>query len=111
MTVPKLEPVREFAPSLALVGPAVGFAEIEDHTGSVVSYSVPFKIPEGTDAVVAVYSGQIPSPEFYEPFTQTTYWERQQIVIESLPATGTYYLESCSTLDLARARAGNTHWQ
>lgn len=43
VTVPKLGPVRESAPSLALVGRGAGFAEIEDHTGSVVSYSVPLR--------------------------------------------------------------------
>jgi hypothetical protein len=43
-------------------------------------------------AIVVDYDGPIPSSEFYEPFTQTSYWERQEIVINSLPSVGTYYL-------------------
>ena len=43
-------------------------------------------------AIVVDYNGPIPSSEFYEPFTQTSYWERQEIVINSLPSVGTYYL-------------------
>ena len=43
-------------------------------------------------ALVVDYNGPIPSSEFYEPFTQTSYWERQEIVINSLPSVGTYYL-------------------
>ena len=43
-------------------------------------------------AIVVDYDGPIPSGEFYEPFTQTWYWERQEIVINSLSSLGTYYL-------------------
>jgi hypothetical protein len=53
---------------------------------------LPFAIPPGMTAIVVDYNGQIPSSEFYEPFTQTSYWERQEIVINSLPSFGTYYL-------------------
>ena len=92
MTIPKLKDTRDFAPSLALIGPEIASVEIEGHKGSKVSASVPFSVPEGMDAVAVDYVGSVPSPEFYEPFTQTTYWERQKIVVESLPATGTYFL-------------------
>jgi hypothetical protein len=53
---------------------------------------LPFAIPSGMRAIVVDYNGPIPSSEFYEPFTQTSYWERQEIVINSLPSVGTYYL-------------------
>jgi hypothetical protein len=92
MTIPKLEGLRDFTPSLALIGPDLASAKIESHKESRVLASVPFSVPESMDAVAIDYAGQIPSPEFYEPFTQTTYWERQQVVVEKLPATGTYYL-------------------
>jgi hypothetical protein len=92
MTIPKLEGLREFTPSLVLIGPDLASAKIESHKESRVLAWEPFSVPEGMDAVAIDYTGQIPSPEFYEPFTQTTYWERQQIAVEKLPATGTYYL-------------------
>ena len=53
---------------------------------------LPFAIPPEMRALVVDYNGPIPSSEFYEPFTQTSYWERQEIVINSLPSVGTYYL-------------------
>jgi hypothetical protein len=53
---------------------------------------LPFAIPPGMRAIVVDYNGPIPSSEFYEPFTQTSYWERQEIVINTLPSVGTYYL-------------------
>jgi hypothetical protein len=43
-------------------------------------------------AIVVDYTGPIPSGEFYEPFTQTSYFERQKIVINSLPSDSMYYL-------------------
>jgi len=92
MTVPKLEGLRDFTPSLALIGPHLTFAKIDSHKENRVLTSVPLSLPNGMDAVAIDYAGQIPSPEFYEPFTQTTYWERQQIVVDKLPVTGTYYL-------------------
>ena len=92
MTIPKLEELRDFTPSLALIGSDMASAQIQNHRESKVSSSVPFPVPENMDAIAVEYAGQIPSPEFYEPFTQTIYWERQQIVVDKLPATGTYYL-------------------
>ena len=50
-----------------------------------------FPIPDGYAAYVFDYEGPIPSKEFYEPFGQLTYWERQEIDVE-LEAPGTYYL-------------------
>ena len=37
------------------------------------------------------YDGVLPSKEFYEPFGQITYWERQEINL-SIPVDATYYL-------------------
>ena len=48
-------------------------------------------MPEGYTAYVFDYTGSIPSPEFYEPFGQVTYWERQEIDIQ-IEAPGTYYV-------------------
>jgi hypothetical protein len=83
-------------PSLALVGSDVTAGNLEGGY-SVREYAhdigdLPFAIPPGMRAIVVDYNGPIPSSEFYEPFTQTSYWERQEILINSLPSVGTYYL-------------------
>ncbi len=54
---------------------------------------VPVSLPEqDMDALAIDYVGIMPSREFYEQFSQTTFWQRQKIVIDSMPASGTYYL-------------------
>ena len=37
------------------------------------------------------YEGNYPGDEFYEPFGQVTYWERQEIRM-TLPEDGTYFI-------------------
>jgi hypothetical protein len=96
ISVPKLEKFSKFAPSIALVGSDVSAGQLEGRY-SVREYAhdignLPFAVPPGMRAIVVDYNGPIPSSEFYEPFTQTSYWERQEIVINSLPSAGTYYL-------------------
>jgi hypothetical protein len=96
ISIPKLEKFSTFVPSIALVGSNVTAGNLEPGY-SVREYAhhigdLPFAIPPGMTAIVVDYNGQIPSSEFYEPFTQTSYWERQEIVINSLPSSGTYYL-------------------
>jgi hypothetical protein len=96
ISIPKLEKLSTFVPSIALVGSNVTADNLEAGY-SVREYAhdigdLPFAIPPGMRAIVVDYNGQIPSSEFYEPFTQTSYWERQEIVINSLPSVGTYYL-------------------
>ena len=96
ISIPKLEKLSTFVPSIALVGSNVTAGNLEAGY-SVREYAhdigdLPFAIPPAMRAIVVDYNGQIPSSEFYEPFTQTSYWERQEIVINSLPSSGTYYL-------------------
>ena len=96
ISIPKLEKFSTFVPSIALVGNDVSAVNLEGKY-SVQEYAhdvgdLPFAIPTGMRAIVVDYNGPIPSSEFYEPFTQTSYWERQEIVINSLPSVGTYYL-------------------
>ena len=96
ISIPKLEKFSTFVPSIALVGSNVTAGNLEAGY-SVREYAhylgdLPFAIPPGMRAIVVDYNGPIPSSEFYEPFTQTSYWERQEIVINSLPSVGTYYL-------------------
>ena len=91
IVIPKLEELKAFSPSLVLIGPTV-FLELVDEMRVVnTNKNFDYRIPEGYSAYVFDYTGKIPSKEFYEPFGQVTYWERQEIDVE-LEAAGTYYL-------------------
>lgn len=81
IVIPKLEPYEAYKPSLALVSESI---QIQN------THNIDAELPPG-GIVVYDYDGEIPSKEFYEPFGQTTYWERQEIKI-SIPEDGTYYI-------------------
>tara|TARA_B100000029_G_scaffold231224_1_gene228681 strand:- start:514 stop:1221 length:708 start_codon:yes stop_codon:yes gene_type:complete len=91
IVIPKLEPLESFMPSLVLIGPET-FLDLVDELKVMDSNNeVDFRVPDGYAAYVFDYTGPIPSKEFYEPFGQITYWERQEIDLE-LEAPGKYYL-------------------
>ncbi len=80
IVIPQIAGQESFAPIMALIGPGLPAA----------SGAVP--------AAVSVAAGEgvemVPPPEgapstFFEPFTRTSYWERQKRRV-SLPADGTY---------------------
>lgn len=78
MTIPQIDGQKEFAPTMALIGP--GLPEVGLPTRVV--------LPPGAGALI------LPPPEgepttFYEPFTRTSYWERQEQRV-TLPANGRY---------------------
>jgi len=81
IVIPKLDRLENYKPGLALIGENIGVSSI---------HKIDSELPPG-GIVVYDYDGVIPSSEFYEPFTQTTYWERQEIRI-NIPADGTYYI-------------------
>jgi hypothetical protein len=81
IVIPKLERLEAYKPSLALAGEEILIENI---------HNIDAELPPG-GIVVYDYDGVIPSDEFYEPFGQTTYWERQEIKI-SIPEDGTYYI-------------------
>jgi hypothetical protein len=96
ISIPKLEKFSNFAPSIAILGSDLTTSNLE-RGYSMREYAhetgdLPFSIPPAMRAIVVDYTGPIPSSEFYEPFTQTSYWERQEVIINSLPSDGTYYL-------------------
>ncbi len=66
IVVPKIQGLEEYSPTLVLVGEKI-FGED----------TVPFETQLGTKKVI--YNGDYPGREFYEPFGQVTYWERQEI--------------------------------
>lgn len=78
MTIPQIDGQKEFAPTMALMGPGLPAAELPSRV----------MLPRGAGALI------IPPPDgepttFYEPFTRTSYWERQEQRV-ALPANGRY---------------------
>ena len=91
IVIPKLETLENFTPSLVLIGPET-FLELVDELRVLDSNNeFNFPLPDGYTAYVFDYNGPIPSKEFYEPFGQITYWERQEIDLE-IEAPGKYYM-------------------
>ena len=67
IVIPKIDGLERYAPTMVLVGE-------EDFESK--------KIP---------YEGSFPGNEFYEPFGQVTYWERQELKTE-IPEDGKYFV-------------------
>ena len=91
IVIPKLENLEEFTPSIAFIGIESHLDLIEEFKILNPSKNFSYYLPDGFDAYVFDYNGVIPSTEFYEPFGQVTYWERQEINFD-FPVDGTYYL-------------------
>ena len=91
IVIPKLENLIEFTPSIAFIGVESHLDLIEEFKILKPRTSFDFSLPQGYNAYVFDYEGIIPSKEFYEPFGQVTYWERQEINFD-FPVDGTYYL-------------------
>jgi glycerol-3-phosphate acyltransferase PlsY len=78
LTIPQIEGQDDFAPTLALMGPGLPKADLPGH---VIR-------PEDTGALeIAPPPG--PAPTFFEPFSRTSYWDRQEERV-TLPADGRY---------------------
>ncbi len=78
LTIPQIEGQEDFAPSLILMGP--GLPEIDVPEGVV--------LPEGSGGLL-LEPPPGPPPTFYEPFSRTSYWERQEERM-TLPEEGRY---------------------
>lgn len=78
IVVPKMEGLEEYSPTIVLVNPRV----IGDQNNSLDSQFNVEKYP---------YEGKFPGTEFYEPFGQVTYWERQE-VNRIIPSDGKYFI-------------------
>lgn len=77
--IPMLAGLEEYGVSVALFGPGLPLVDTD---------SLPSEYPEDLGALV--YPSVV-TEDFFEPFTQTNYWGRQQIDL-ALPADGDYYL-------------------
>jgi hypothetical protein len=78
MTIPQIEGQEDFAPSLVLMGPGLGEDELPER----------IRVPDGAGAQV-IEPPPGPAPTFFEPFSRTSYWERQEQRV-TLPASGRY---------------------
>jgi len=67
IVVPKIEGLEEYSPTLVLVG------------------------DDNFEKKKINYEKNFPGNEFYEPFGQITYWDRQELKTE-IPVDGTYFL-------------------
>ena len=91
IVIPKLNELENFTPSLAFIAPSFSVKLLEELQLIDSHQNFPFDIPDGYDAIVFDYDGVLPSSEFYEPFGQITYWERQEINL-IIPVDSIYYL-------------------
>jgi hypothetical protein len=96
MTVPALEQYQTFAPSVALVGDGLHQATLDAKNSDVLRLEpaeAEFAVPSSAGDVIILNCNNPDSVErFFEPFTQTSYLVRQELIIERLPSTGTYTL-------------------
>lgn len=79
ITIPQIEGQEDFAPHLALLGPGLGRAALPARVAgpSNATGSVLIEAPSGA------------AETFFEPFSRTSYWERQSQRV-TLPADGRY---------------------
>ena len=78
LTIPQIAGQEQFAPEMALLGPGLGAA------------SLPARVVNAAGAgvrLIPALKGEAAS--FYEPFSRTSYWERQEERV-TLPADGRY---------------------
>ena len=78
IVVPKIQGLENYSPSLSIMH-SDAFGEIEK------LFSIDWKSEK------FLYEGDFPGLEFYEPFGQVTYWERQEVKLE-LPFDGRYFI-------------------
>jgi hypothetical protein len=78
MTIPQIAGQELFAPEMALLGPGLTAGELPARVENAAG--------AGTLSIPALAG---PAKTFYEPFSRTSYWERQEQRV-TLPADGRY---------------------
>lgn len=76
LTIPQIEGQEDFAPTMALIGPGLPDAQLPNRV----------IVPAGAGALYFEPPSGL-APTFYEPFSRTSYWERQEVRV-TLPAGG-----------------------
>jgi len=87
MVIPVIDRYKNFMPDLALIGPRLE----NDYAGYDMNYINSLLKLESGENIIIVRDDQDNPDTFFEPFTRTSYWRRQQYSTEA-PAEGTYYL-------------------
>lgn len=78
IVIPKIEGLEEYSPAMVLIN------------GMYIQKDIPLLESQAVMEKV-VYDGEFPGREFYEPFGQVTYWERQEIKT-TLTTEGEYFV-------------------
>lgn len=78
LTIPQIEGQEDFAPTLVLLGPGLPLVDLPED----------ISVPAGAGALV-IEPPPGPAPTFYEPFSRTSYWERQEQRV-TMPASGQF---------------------
>ena len=78
IVIPKLEGLENYSPSLILMNDDL-------FNGNEPSSNIEFSVQK------FLYEGDYPGNEFYEPFGQVTYWERQEAKT-IIPEDGQYFI-------------------
>ena len=78
IVIPKLEGLENYSPSIILMNDEMFNGE-----------NIPSNIESNMQKFL--YEGDYPGNEFYEPFGQVTYWERQEVKT-TIPADGQYFI-------------------
>jgi len=90
--IPEIKRLKDFDPELALIGPGLGGNE------DVIRGLKNYLDIRGNEGLVAKSYSNGGNEVFFEPFTQTSYWERQELRLQA-PQTGTYYVAVFHTED------------
>jgi len=78
IVIPKIPGLEEYSPTLVLIN------------GNYIQNDIPLLESQAVMAK-SVHDGEFPGKEFYEPFGQATYWERQEIKT-TLTTEGKYFV-------------------
>jgi hypothetical protein len=78
MTIPQIDGQDDFAPTMALFGPGLKGTDVPSRV-----------VRPASEGGLLLSPPPGPAPEFFEPFSQTSYWERQEQRVP-LPADGEY---------------------
>lgn len=87
MVIPVIDRYQNFKPDLALIGPALE----NDYAGYDPDYINSILKLESDENIIIVRDDNDNPDTFFEPFTRTSYWKRQEFSTTA-PAAGTYYL-------------------
>ena len=87
MVIPVIDRYEDFRPDVALIGP--GFED--NYAKYDINYINSILKLESNENIIIVRDYNENPEIFFEPFTRTSYWVRQELSI-AVPVTGTYYL-------------------